>query len=211
MKKIIYPAILMLILSLSTNAQVFELSLNGYTPFVVGDISSTDATNSNSGYVTQASGTNFQFMYNAKNNLGVGFRVYYNQYYRDIDTYKEDIMASLNVNDSNFLMQSVYIYNSFGFQIGINGKFHILPHFFIGGNIFTSPAEQIIYFDNNTTYTRKKPITAFVGINYTPGIKFQWNLVDGHLGLNIYAEYDGVILEDWDEEVVTYSNNSFIG
>jgi len=197
------------------NAQTFQIGLKAYTPILFGDIIETDIENPSAGFVNYASGGSLDFKIYTKTDWGFGFKVNYSEYIRNIDAYKEGISKSLGISDSNMIMQSLYTYRYIGFQIGVShnfkikGKFNIEPYIFLGAGVFTSPIEEITYFKNNKTYTRKKTITGFATIEYTPGINFQWNFIDEHLGLSLHIEYDGKILEEWSEETVTYSSDSF--
>jgi hypothetical protein len=196
-------------------AQTVQIGLNWYNPFLLGDISNSDFTNKNSGYVTFATGTNIEFKYFTKGNFGFGLRTSYTSYAKDITAYREDLMSALGVSDSNLVMQSLYSYRYFGGLVGVSYvfiisiRFNIEPYMYIGFGAFTSPLEEVTYFKNNETYIQKKPLTAFATFNYTPGVNFQWNIVNGHLGIRLYAEYDGFSMEEWGEERLTYSATSF--
>jgi len=207
--------IIVFFISVALNAQTFKIGVTGHSPILFGDITETNLENPSAGYVEYASGGNIEFMFYTKKNWGFGFKVNYSEYIKNIDAYKEDLLKDLNIADSNMIMQSLYTYRYIGFQIGtsynfkIKGKFSIEPYIFFGLGVFSSPMEEITYFKNSQTYTRKKAITGFATFDYTPGVNFQWNFIDGHLALAIYIEYDGKILGEWAEETVTYSSNSF--
>jgi len=202
-------------LGVLVSAQTFQIGISGNNPILFGDITETDLNNPSAGYVMSANGSNFDFMYYTPKNWGFGFRANYTAYIKDIDLYKEDLLNNLGITDTSMIMQSLYTYRYFGFQIGashnfkIKGKFNIEPYLFFGAGAFISPMEEATYFKGGQTFTRKKTVTGFASVNYSPGVKFQWNLVDGHLGLSLYIEYNGIALESWEEETVTYTANSF--
>jgi len=198
-----------------SNAQTFQIGINGYTPLLFGDITESSIDNPSAGYVESAYGGNFEFMFYTKSNWGFGVKVSYSEYLKNIDNYKTDLLKKLDINEDKIIMQSLFTYRHIGFQLGAShsfnviGKFNIEPYIFFGAGVFTSPIEEITYFKNGKTYTQKKSITGFATINYTPGLKFQWNLIDKHLGLSLYVEYDGISMQEWSEETVTYTSDSF--
>jgi len=202
-------------ISNTIHAQTVQVGLNWYNPILLGDISNSNIADENSGYVTFASGANIEFNYYTKGNFGFGFRTNYTSYAKDIAAYREDLVSALGVTDSNLVMQSLYTYRYFGGQVGasyvfnVSKVFNIEPYMYIGFGAFTSPLEEVTYFKNNETFIQKKPITAFATFNYTPGVKFQWNIAKGHIGIRLYAEYDGFAMEEWGEEKVTFSATSF--
>ena len=214
MKKILFTSLLIITIS-NVIAQSFQVGLNGYGAIVMGDITQTDLNNPSAGYVLYSEGGSLEFLYHTKKKFAFGFRPHYSSYTKDIHTYKDDLTQYLGVSDSNIMIQSLYTYSNMGVQLGIAYQFDVSeifsiePYFFLGGNIFTSPAEQVTYFKKGTTYIQKKPITAFVGFSYSPGVKFQWIILDGHLGLNAFLEYNAIVIEPYAEETITYSNNSF--
>ena len=198
----------------SVKAQ-FQIGLNSFNPILFGDLTKTELNNPGAGYVIYGTGGNIELMYHFKNKLGVGFRSNYSIYTKDIDAYKLDLMSAIGVDENNFMMQSVYAYHSLSGQFSVSydisagEKFSIEPYIYLGFNVFTSPIEEAVYFKNGSTFTRKKPVEAFGGFNYSPGVKFQWVLLQKHLGLVLYAEYDGSSIENWSEEYITYSSDSF--
>ena len=217
MKKFILVILVFFIISINstTQAQTFQVGLNGYVSQVLGDIKETDLNNPSSGYVLYADGGNLEFLYHTKKNFAFGFRSFYTYYSKDFTTYKEDVMQQLGVSDSNMMIQSSYTYKNFGLQLGVAYQFDISeifsiePYFFMGGNFFTSPAEQITYYKRGRTFVKKKSVTGFFGFSYSPGLRFQWVIFNKRLGLNASLEYNGTSLETYVEETITYSSNTF--
>ncbi len=210
-----YFFIIVFFIATAINAQTFQIGLNSYTPILFGDITETNLDNPSAGYVKNASGGGFDFMFYTKNNWGFGFKATYTEYQKNVEAYKEDLLQKLEITEDNMIIESLYMYHYFRFNLGLShsfkvgGKFNIEPYLFFGAGVFTSPMEEATYFKNNKTYTRKKSVTGFAAVNYLPGIKFQWNFIDQHLGLSLYAEYDGIVLGEWSEETVTYTADSF--
>jgi len=83
--------IVLVTISLSGKAQTFRFGFNGNNYTVFGDMASTDLNNKSAGFVEYAQGGSFDFVYLAKNNMGMGIRMNYTVFAKDNNKYKEAI------------------------------------------------------------------------------------------------------------------------
>jgi hypothetical protein len=206
--------IVLVTISLSGKAQTFRFGFNGNNYSVFGDMASTDLNNKSAGFVEYAQGGSFDFVYLAKNNLGMGIRMNYTVFSKDNDKYRDAIRDKLGVTDDNYIMQNAFMFFNTGFQFGftynfkIKGKFSIEPYLYFGLDVLMFPQEEVIFSKAKTTYTYRKYAKAFPGFSYSPGVRFQWNLTK-HFGLNLSAEYYGAGYGEDVTENVLYNDNVF--
>lgn len=197
----------------SLHAQVFQVSVNDHTSLVVGDFAKNDMSNPKAGYVKSSNGGNLEFKLYIKK-FGIGLRGTVTNYQRDNETYKQDLKSQLGISASNNMFTMTRSFWSVGGDLGVSyvinviKKFQIEPYFYFGYRTLSSPLDEVVYVQNSTTFTYRKNPTIFDGISYVPGVKFHWNVFQ-QVGLNLYAEYEGVSTLTQTEETVIYSNESF--
>ena len=210
--KLLTMAFALLIIS-SVNAQVFQVSANGYNSIVFGDLTKKELNNAGAGYVDFAYGGGVEFKYYI-NNLGLGLKWAYTDYGRDIESYQTDLKDKLGITDDQYNITQTYAFRSNSFSFGLSyvyklsDKFQLEPYLYLGLENFVSPFEHAVYSKSNTTFTYRKDAKLYVGFCYAPGVKCQWNITK-NIGLNIFAEYKGATLFEETEDSIIYSYNSF--
>lgn len=203
----------MLITFNSIKAQIFQISANSYNSILSGDLSEKDMTKDGSGYVDFVYGFSLEAKYYIKD-FGLGVKWGASEYLRDVDSYNHDLKNLLGITDDQYSITQVDAFWSHNVSLGISynlnlsDKIQLEPYFSIGVKTFLSPGEHAVYSKNNTTYTYRKDPAVYTGLSYTPGIKFKYNFTR-NIGINVFAEYEGVSLNDGTEEIINYSYNSF--
>jgi hypothetical protein len=209
--------ILITVVSLFTantlNAQFMRISVYGQQGFVMGDITKEDINSSTAGYVDFSSAGGFEFNYYLKNNLGFGLRFSGSSYGIDTEAYESDLIEMLGISGDQYDLTQSYNFWSFGSELGISylgsisEKWHIEPYFYFGFNFLTSPANAVVYEQNNTTFEYKTKPQIFAGISYAPGVKMHWN-IQKSFGLYFSVEYKGNLFMEDNVKSLNYSYNT---
>jgi hypothetical protein len=214
-KKSLFAATLTAFISISAQAQHFEVSLFGSQSAVFGDFAETDLTNSSAGYVSYGMGAGLALNYYFANDFGIGFRSSGTFYQMDEEAYQSDIISQLGITGTNYAFSNAlqYGFASLNTELGVSYLFNLgekwqaEPYIYLGGVIMASPATTIVYQENDITYTQKIEAASFNGFSYAPGVRFKWNVSD-HIGLNIFAEYQGKVFGESDQTSINQSFNS---
>ena len=205
--------IAMLAFFTSVNAQVFEITTYGSEYFVFGDFTKKEMGNNGAGYVNSGTGGGLELNYYLKNNLGIGLKASGAFFDRDVDAYQSDIKDKLGINDDTYNITNSYGFWSFGSELGVSylidlsEKLQLEPYMYLGVKILVSPSSSVVYLQDGFTYTYETKKNLYPGFSYSPGVRLKWN-VHKHVGLNVYAEYQGNSYMDYDERSINYSYNS---
>jgi|GEM_PF-2699985 len=206
--------VFVIISSISTvNAQFMRISAFGQEGFVFGDITKKDINNNSAGYVDFNSAGGLEFNYFLKNNLGFGIRLSGNGYGIDTKSFETDLKNKLGITSDQYDLTQTYAFWSMGSELGISylgsifEKWQIEPYFYFGVNFLASPANSVIYTQNNTTFEYKTKTNLFAGISYSPGVKIHWNAIK-QFGLYFSVEYDGNTYLKDDVRSLKYSYNT---
>ena len=195
------------------SAQVFQVTLNNHLTGVMGEFSENDVSKTNAGYVDYADGGNVELKTYIKK-FGIGLRGSITNYTRDNEAYEIDLKSTLGITGNDYYFSLTRSYWSIGgdigvsYLLGINEKLQFEPYFYFGFRALMTPQDEVVFFENSSTYTYRKNPTPFYGISYIPGLKFQWNITR-LVGLNLYLEYEGAGSYTETEESVLYSSNTF--
>lgn len=206
---------LLILTSISSQAQFFEISIYSAQSSLFGDFTETDLNNKGAGYASIGSSFGVELNYYLKNNIGFGLRTSSTVYMADKDKYQTDIKNSIGITDDNYDFSNQYLYAhaSFGSEFGISylldvsEKLQLEPFMYVGFRVLGSPATSVVYSENNNTHTYQKKSAGYLGFSYAPGVRLKWN-VHKRINLNAHLEYQGRNFIAGDETSITQSYNS---
>jgi len=212
MKKVLFLAAFSF-LSFTLSSQKLQISLGSYSGPALGNFAKKDFKDPTAGYAVFHSGINLEIKYYAKN-LGIGIRGAFGSYVRDFEAYETDLKQNLGITDDNYDFTTSNTFFTASPQIGLSYRFklakklYLEPYVFVGAKILATPLERGVYHIGGTTYTYEKKPQGYYGLNYVPGIRFQWNIWK-HIGAAVFAEYEGSSLNTENETALVYSANSY--
>ncbi|MBD81286.1 MAG: hypothetical protein CL840_20380 [Crocinitomicaceae bacterium] len=198
---------------ITASAQKLQISLGAFSGTPLGDFTKKDINDPTAGYALYNSGANLEIKYYF-DKLGLGLRGSFGSYYRDYQTYQDDLVKQLGITDDNYDFSMTNTFFTASPQIGISYRFKLAkklilePYFFAGATILTTPVERGVYHISGTTYHYEKKPQLYYGLNYIPGLKFQWNIWK-HIGAAAFVEYEGSSLRTENETVLVYSANTY--
>jgi len=210
-------AILMLTILLvprKTQAQKFQISLDGYNGSVMGDFKENDLNNTSAGFSSIGYGSALEFRYYFETGWGLSGRWSYTGYSRDVDAYTAALESKLGITDDNNAMIIPYDFKSVGFHVGfsypfmLGDNFQIEPYLYVGLKTLISPVDKIVYYQNGETKTYSKKPGVYVGLGYIPGMNIQWNITK-LFGLKLFFEYEGASFSTYEEEAINYTATTF--
>lgn len=209
----ILSTVIMLFITNSVSAQLFKISVFGQNGFMMGDITKKEFSSSTAGYVDYGFVGGIEINYYFNNKIGLGFRWTGSDYERDIDSYESDLKELLGIINEPYDFTQTYSFWTFGsdfgisYQFSLSDKLQLEPYIYLGYKALISPAGEVIYYQNNTTYQYKNKSTSCLGFSYMPGVKLNWN-VWKHFGFYFSAEYNGSSFMEEDERSMIYSYNA---
>ncbi|MGB0402657.1 MAG: hypothetical protein ACPGEG_01080 [Salibacteraceae bacterium] len=216
MKTIFYPilaSLMSIFIYSNIQSQGLKISLGASNGIVLGDMAGTDLTKNTNAFVDYAFSSNLEIMY-TKKNLGFGVRGSFMSYLRNKNEYETAVGQSLNLTEGNYDLRYTNAFIAFStlvgasYQIKLSEKWALEPYVFIGFKGLTSPYEKSIYNDGSTTFTSEKDPQFYLGLNYIPGLRLQWNF-SKFFGVAVFGEFDGASFTDNAEETITYSSTTF--